>query len=95
MKTEIIPMLMLLGCTTEPGASDKGADDSGPLDTSAADDSGITMDTGESYNGSFPEARIPAPEFAALNRDGTTRGQPDLIGHPSVLWFYPAANTSG
>lgn len=47
-------------------------------------------------NGSRPEQNLAAPVFSSVvNRDGTPRAQADLIGHPTVLWFYPAANTGG
>ena len=46
-------------------------------------------------NGTPPAAAVPAPEFVATNRDGTPRSRPDLTGHPTVVWFYPAAMTSG
>lgn len=49
----------------------------------------------DGLHGSAPAENLPAPEFVAVNRDGTARGQPDLIGHPTVVWFYPAAMTSG
>lgn len=39
--------------------------------------------------------RTPAPAFAARNRDGSARGQADLLGHKTILWFYPKASTPG
>ena len=46
-------------------------------------------------NGSLVEDSVPAPDFLAFNHDGTERTQTDLIGKPTVIWFYPAANTPG
>lgn len=35
------------------------------------------------------------PEFAAVNHLGEPRSRADLVGHPTVLWFFPAAGTPG
>ena len=40
------------------------------------------------------EAR-KVPSFKALSHDGTTRSDKDLVGHPTVLWFFPVAGTPG
>lgn len=45
--------------------------------------------------GSPPEAALPAPTFRATADDGTARTRDDLLGHPTVMWFYPAATTGG
>ena len=45
--------------------------------------------------GHAPAAPIAAPPFTATNRDGAPRGPDALLGHPTVLWFYPAAATAG
>ena len=67
----------------------------GPLsgETGEAEDSGKSGEV--SYYGTPPESPISAPEFVATNRDGTARGQSDLIGKPTAMWFYPAAGTFG
>jgi hypothetical protein len=46
-------------------------------------------------HGERSAARIAAPTFSALNQKGEQRGRDDLLGHPTVLWFYPAAATAG
>ena len=46
-------------------------------------------------NGVFPPTELAAPEFTALNRDGTERGPTDLMPRPTVMWFYPKAGTAG
>jgi hypothetical protein len=46
-------------------------------------------------NGTPPVTPKPAIDFTVLNRDGSTRTKDDLLGHPTVIWFYPAAFTSG
>jgi hypothetical protein len=46
-------------------------------------------------HGTPPLSPKPVPTFSVVNRDGTMRTQADLIGHPTVIWFYPAAGTAG
>lgn len=40
-----------------------------------------------------PKPLIPA--FHATAHDGTPRDVAALMGHPTVIWFFPAANTGG
>ncbi len=49
----------------------------------------------EGLTGTTPSADTPPPVFTALNYDGTIRNQDDLVGHPTVLWFFPFAGTPG
>lgn len=65
-------------------ASDSGGDTSG-------DTSGGTAD----LHGEVPDEALPAPEFAATNRDGSARDRTALTDGPTVMWFYPAAGTYG
>lgn len=100
----MIPLLLLLACTSStPGDSADGGSstDGGATDGGTAADGGGTSDgggdggtTAELY-GSPPDEAIPAPEFAATNMDGGARSREDLLGHPTVMWFYPAAATAG
>lgn len=46
-------------------------------------------------HGKVPEVALDAPEFVATSHDGTTRGKPDLLGHPTVMWFFPFSGTPG
>ena len=46
-------------------------------------------------HGAVPEAGQSVPEFAALSHDGSTRSREDLLGHPTLIWFFPAAGTPG
>lgn len=88
-------LTLLLAC----GPEDKGT----PADTARSEtgrpDSGETAETGDtavvSLHGSPPSEAVPLPEFTATNRDGSARGPSDLVGHPTVMWFYPAAGTAG
>jgi len=86
----------LLGCSS---AIESDTVDTVP-DTDVAADADTDTDTDSDtlppdLNGTAPAMAVPAPEFVATNRDGTSRSRPDLIGHPTVVWFYPAAMTSG
>ena len=84
-----------IGCA-EPGAKDP--QDSGPAtDDTASDTAADTAtDTASlSLIGTSPAAAIDAPEFTAQNRDGAARSRADLLGQPTVMWFFPSADTPG
>lgn len=44
-------------------------------------------------HGSTPSTPKPLIAFTATNRDGAARTETALMGHPTVIWFYPAAFT--
>lgn len=92
-------LLLLAACVggslTETGADTNTVADSGDSADTGDTAEGTDVDTGVDLNGEWATDRVPAPEFVATNRDGTARSRPDLIGHPTVIWFYPAAGTSG
>ena len=46
-------------------------------------------------HGVRPEAAKPLPAFRAVAQDGAPRDRAALLGKPTALWFYPAANTPG
>ena len=46
-------------------------------------------------NGTIPVAALAPPTFLAENYDGGTRTEADLIGKPTVMWFFPFAGTPG
>ena len=46
-------------------------------------------------HGERPAAPISTPEFKALDQHGQPRTKAALLGHPTVMWFYPAAATAG
>lgn len=54
-----------------------------------------TTDTARELVGQPPENPVPLPEFTATNMDGSPRTSADLLGHRTVIWFYPAAGTFG
>src|SRR5436190_5592161 len=103
-------LVFLLACSGDgsdsPGAdgdadtdadsdSDSDADTDSDSDGDSDSDTDTDTDTDVSFNGTVPDEPISVPEFAATNQDGTARDRDDLIGHPTVLWFYPGAFTSG
>ncbi|MCB9684338.1 MAG: hypothetical protein H6738_05970 [Alphaproteobacteria bacterium] len=76
--------------------SDSDTDADSDSDTDADSDADTdTLPTG--LNGHPPVTPKGPPTFTqVLNRDGTPRTQADLTdGHPTVMWFYPAAFTGG
>jgi hypothetical protein len=56
-----------------------------------------SFDTGlyDQLNGERPAEFLAAPDFEAFAHTGEARGKEHLLGHPTVLWFYPLASTSG
>ena len=48
-----------------------------------------------SLHGERPTTPTSAPDFRALNQHGQPRTKEALLGHPTVMWFYPAAATAG
>ena len=85
--------------TGDDGGTDGGGtgDDGGAGDDGGSGDDGGTGDDWSDLelNGDWPDEAIPAPEFTVTNRDGNSRTREDLLGHPTVMWFYPAAASSG
>lgn len=47
------------------------------------------------YHGSVPAEALAAPDFQVLNHRGESRTKADLLGHTTVMWFYPMAGTPG
>jgi cytochrome oxidase Cu insertion factor (SCO1/SenC/PrrC family) len=103
MRTSMMPMVFaaLVGCSAPSDKDEDDGDaagDSGDVgsDTDTDTDGGDANDVDpDALNGTVPDEPLPAPEFAATNRDGAARAREDLLGHPTVMWFYPAAATAG
>jgi hypothetical protein len=75
------------GPSDAPGAQTPTASETGPADTAAGTDG---------LYGTAPASDVPLPAFAGVfGMDGAARTPADLVGHPTVLWFYPAAGTGG
>jgi hypothetical protein len=62
--------------------------------TSTTGTTGTTIDTTKLY-GTAPDKAVPAPKFTVYNHESEERTRADLLGHPTVIWFFPAAGTSG
>jgi len=78
--------------------SDTDGDSDSDTDTDTDGDADSDADTDadtDGLHGDPPAEPKPLPTFSALNSDGAERGQDDLLGHPTVLWFYPIASTGG
>ena len=63
-------------------------------DTNTTTTTSTTIDTTELF-GTAPTQPVPAPEFLAYSHEGEPRTREDLMGHPTVLWFFPFADTPG
>jgi hypothetical protein len=80
------------------GASDgaDGASDGADGASDGADGASDGADGGgDRLNGDTPDGDVPAPTFTAANRDGSARSREDLLGQPTVMWFYPLAASAG
>ena len=71
--------------SADPGVSTE------PNDTTASDTDG------DGLHGSTPAAPIPAPaDFSGVvGMDDAPRTVDDLLGHPTAMWFYPSAASTG
>ena len=84
--------LLFFSCA-EKSSSDDSAQEIQTQDTSSPEpDSSVNP---ADLQGSEPLESLPVPEFVAINFDETVRDQSHLLGSPTVLWFYPAADTPG
>ena len=50
---------------------------------------------GSELHGSYPPTELPVATFDATSHEGLARTSADLVGHPTVVWFYPKAGTAG
>lgn len=95
---------LLLACApaTDSGAGEDATDGAdgtqsgtdGAADGSSDGADGAADGTAD-LNGTPPASPIALPSFAATNRDGSARSRDDLLGHPTVMWFYPLAASAG
>lgn len=91
----LLPALgLLVACAARHPTDTQPSGDS-PGDSPGADSPTESQPPDDELYGSYPADPKPAPEFEATNRDGSPRGRADLLGHPTVLWFFPAAGTYG
>ena len=90
----MIPFVFILACA-QSEKSDDTHESHQTEDSSAENTPTSEPDIPQNLVGTQPPEALPAPEFSALNSVGNTRSQEDLIGTPTVLWFFPAADTPG
>jgi hypothetical protein len=87
-----------LGCarTAEPPTGDTTPDDTTTVavETAAPADSDPSVDPSQLY-GTPPDAPIALPDFQAVNEHGELRDRTALLGHPTVMWFFPLSGTPG
>ena len=102
MRSLILLGFLLSACSggDEPAAdSDTDSDDTDGGDgggEEGGDEGGEDTDWADlELNGSWPAQPVSAPEFTVTNMDGTSRSREDLLGQPTVMWFYPLAASSG
>jgi|GEM_PF-1882231 len=70
-----------------------GDDDTAAGDDDTADDDDTTPPPADQLHGTAPAQALAVPTFEAVNSDGSARSTPDLLGHPTVMWFFPYAGT--
>lgn len=88
----LLPVLAALGgCRAACGPSGVCADtaDTAGEGGDSPADTGETADTAPRTHGLPPDAPLAAPTFVATADDGTARGRDDLLGHRTLLWFFP------
>ena len=100
----MILLLSLLACQSAPKESvpDSSAGTTTDSQTTQTNDSqDSTRDTQETGTntrqlvGQPPANPVPLPDFVATNYDEAPRSRDDLLGHRTIIWFYPAASTAG
>ena len=74
--------------------ADADADTDADADADTDADADADADT-DGLHGDPPATALSAPEFTAWSSDGEERTMEDLVGQPTVMWFYPAAATGG
>lgn len=91
--------------TVETDVADSGLPDTADrtgTDSDAVADSGLggptDTDTDVAWgalHGTRPADALPAPDALRIrNQDGEERDVTDLVGTPTVMWFFPRAATS-
>ena len=91
-------LTLLLACAGSNPADTSLVDSGAPADTDTTGDTDGDTDGDtlpEGLNGTAPRDPISLPTFAARNQYGEDRSEADVLGHPTIMWFYPAAGTYG
>ena len=83
--------LSMIAASLMIGACGQTKESINTVDSSVPD----VVDLPQNLIGTEPSQDTPPPVFSAINYDGGIRNQDDLIGHPTVVWFFPFAGTPG
>jgi len=92
-----LPILLIL-LTCLAGADAWGTDLTEPTKKAPAQEKKMTetpVRSLEGLHGTPPSKEIPLPVFEARNTQNQPRLPKDLIGKPTILWFFPFAATPG
>ena len=84
---------LLFACSSSESV--KNTDSSNPLPLDSGTDTNTEIDDNQEYFGTVPSSQLVVPDFSARNYDEELRDKNNLIGQPTVLWFFPAAGTYG
>ena len=109
MRTSLLLCLLSFSCNTEKTTDNTSSDDSStdtteetgtpqePSDTTQepSDTTDTEVEIPNDTYGTLPTTDIGVPTFSATNSDGSSRNQDNLIGQPTVMWFFPLAATPG
>ena len=93
MYRTMIYVPLLFACSSPE--STKNMDSSSPIPLDSGTDENTELDNSQEYFGTIPSAQLAVPDFSAQNYDEELRDKRNLIGQPTVLWFFPAAGTYG
>jgi hypothetical protein len=80
------------GSDTDTSDESSSADPSDDSDTTEPEEVDLSQ---LDLFGTLPASNLEPAEFVALNRDGSERTAANLVGQPTVMWFYPLANSPG
>ena len=84
---------LLFACSSSE--STKNTDSYNPSSSDSGVEANTELDDNQEYFGTTPNSQLTVPDFSAQNSDETFRDKNNLIGQPTVLWFFPAAGTYG
>ena len=84
---------LLFACSSSESVKKMGSSDPVSLDSGV--NTSTEPDDNQEYFGTIPTSQLVAPDFSAQNYDEGLRDKNNLIGQPTVLWFFPAAGTYG
>ena len=93
MYLTMIYIPLLFACSSPE--STKNMDSSVPTSVDSGIDTSTELDDSQEYFGTTPSSQLAVPDFTAQNYDEELRDKRNLIGQPTVLWFFPAAGTYG